>query len=91
MPSATKAEKPLIDDRPVTDCVECELGDRQAGTVVGRCSATLHQPLSCGKPDCQSSESLCSYVAAIGRIASPPVTQWHNCPVTQTVGKYNLT
>ena len=55
----------LIENLLVTDFVECALRDERADTVADRCLATLHQLSSCGRQDCRSSCSLCSYGDAV--------------------------
>jgi len=58
----------------MTDVVECAPWDGQVGTAACQCLATLHQPLSCGRPDCQSSCSLCSCDGAVDAAELPPAT-----------------
>jgi len=59
----------------MTDETECGPRDGRVGTAADQGLATLHQTSSCGRPDCRSSCSLCSYDDAVDAAKSPPETQ----------------
>ena len=58
----------------MTDFVECAQRRGRAGTAADRCLVTLRRLLSCGRPDCRSSCSLCSYGDEVGAAELQPVT-----------------